>query len=342
MIDKELQLAYVAGALDGDGSFSLMKKIENKNNSPLYFPMIQLANADESLVDLFINNFGGNKRTRLSYHAKNGSVKKVSYQWKLEKRAKCLPFLETVISYLVVKKERAEFLRDFILDNPFKRGSNRLDNSILFLREKSYIKMRQYNDIPCINGELLSIAKRNDNNDKLFWSYLGGLMDTDGSFSLKREKTNTNPKYTPVISLSMTDCKAIYYIMNNFIGGNLIVVKAKTALNGFCYRFSISKRDIAIKFLEQIIPYLRLKQNAAKILLEFCLNSKRTKYCKAGIAKEELEFRQNCYEKIINLNNYGVYKFPLMDLKPLPDNAEGNKAEGNIATVNVASEETTI
>ena len=39
---------------------------------------------------------------------------------------------------------------------------------------------------------------------------------------------------------------------------------------------------------------------------------------------------------------YGVYKFPLIDLKTLPDNAEGNKAEAAKAgTVNVVSEETT-
>ncbi len=41
MKDKEISVAYIAGVLDGDGSFSLIKKHEKKNRSPLYFPMIQ-------------------------------------------------------------------------------------------------------------------------------------------------------------------------------------------------------------------------------------------------------------------------------------------------------------
>jgi len=40
--------------------------------------------------------------------------------------------------------------------------------------------------------------------------------------------------------------------------------------------------------------------------------------------------------------NNGVYKSPLMDLKPLTGNAEGNKAEADVrsGTVNEVSEET--
>lgn len=343
MKDKGIKLAYIAGVLDGDGSFSLIKKREKYSVSPLYFPMIQLSNAYENLIDLFVYQFGGNKRTRLSYKAKNGSIKKVSYQWKLEKAPKCLPFLESIINYLIIKKERAQYLRDFIIDNPFVRGSNRLDNSVLIKREKAYIKMREFNDYPRIDSELFSLAKRKDSTDCDFWAYIAGLMDTDGSFSIKKEKTAKNPKYMPIISLSMVDSRAIYYIMNNFLGGNLITVKAQSTYNGFCYRFIITKKEIAIKFLQNVIAHLYLKHENANILLDFCINSSKTKYCRGGISQQELDFRESCYQNLVKLNNNGVYKFPLMDLKLSAGNAGDNKAQAAKAcSVNVASEETTL
>ena len=79
--------AYIAGVMDGDGSFSFIKR--KMKCSPLYFPMIQLASSDEGLVDMLIGIFGGRKfvRTKLSKFSK-----KVSFSWKLEKRIAVLLF----------------------------------------------------------------------------------------------------------------------------------------------------------------------------------------------------------------------------------------------------------
>ena len=89
-------LAYVAGVMDGDGSFSFIKKVGYK--SPLYFPMIQLTNEKEFLIDFFVERFGGRKfvRTKLSKHSK-----KISYSWKIEKKNQCVPFLEFVNNVLL-------------------------------------------------------------------------------------------------------------------------------------------------------------------------------------------------------------------------------------------------
>lgn len=346
MENREIKLAYIAGALDGDGSFSLIKTKSAAARSPLYYPMIQLANIKYELTSLLYEEFGGSVNTRKSYVAKDGGTRKECYQWKAEKSNQCLPVLEDVIPYLIIKKDRAMYLRDYILDNPFIRGSGSLDNSILIRREKAHIKMRLFNDTPDIKGELLSISKRNTSVSDLFWAYVAGIMDTDGSFSLKRENRKSggskSPVYTASILLSMTDCRAIYHVMNNFIGGNLMVVKSKTTTNGFCYRFSITSRKIAILFLKKCIPFLRLKKEVAIKLLEFCetfkgMNGNRR------LDGNEISLREQYYYYITQLNKYGVYKSPLIDLKPLADNAEGNKAEAAKAcTVNAVSEETTI
>ena len=328
-MNEKIKMAYVAGCLDGDGSFSLIKNVSSGHIAPLYYPMVQLANINKVLIDLLYENFGGHTNTRELYVGTDGGIRKKCHGWKLEKSTKCLPFLEKLIPYLVIKKERAQFLRDFIEENPFVRGSNRLDSETLYMRESSYIKMMGFNQNPCVNGMLLSKGKRADCEDDEFWSYVAGLMDTDGSFSVKKEIRTTggskNPVHTPTILLTMTDCRAIYHLMNNFDGGNLCVVRARTATQGFCYRFSITSRKIAIKFLKKVIPFLFIKKNTAQVLLEFSesflkMNGKK------GLSQEELMVREHYYCKVKALN--GVVKSSLMDLKPLPDNAGGNKAEG--------------
>lgn len=344
MEDREIKLEYIAGALDGDGSFSLIKVTAASARSPLYYPMIQFANTNADIVSRLYEKFGGIVTTRKSYVAKDGRTRKECYQWKLEKSTQCLPVLEEIIPHLIIKKDRAAFLRDYIIANPFVRGSKLLDRSVLMSRERAYIKMRSFNDCPAINGELFSVGKRIDSDCPSFWSYIAGLMDTDGSFSLKREERKSvgsrSPVFTASILLTMTDCRAIYHLMNNFIGGNLMVVKAKTATNGFCYRFSITSRKVALKFLKKCIPYLLVKNNIAIKLLEFCETFKAMNGRKP-LDGNEISLREQYYYYIVQLNKYGVSKSSLMDLKLLPGNAGDNKAEGGNATVNVASEKTT-
>lgn len=277
--------------------------------------MIQLANAHKILVDLFVKHFGGAINERKSYIGKDGSVRKISHQWKLEKAPKCLPFLENIIPYLIIKKERAGFLKNYILDNSFIRGSNQLSDEILHKREAAYIKMRSMNDIPLTHGSVLNRSLRRDVDDNLFWAYVAGLMDTDGSFSLKKENRTSggskSPVYTPTILLTMIDCRAIYYLVNNFVGGNLCEIKAKTAKQGFCYRFSITSRKNAIKFLKKCIPFLYAKKDIAEALLLFCETTKLMNGIN-GVSTDQLVFREQNYSKIKALNT--VVKSSIMDL----------------------------
>lgn len=342
-MNKEIKLAYLAGALDGDGSFSLIKGLSSAAISPLYYPMIQISNVEKEIIDLF-DDFNGNRNLRKSYVGKDGGTRKPSHQWKLEKSTKCLPFLEVIITYLIVKKQRAEFLRDYIIDNPFIRGSRRLDKQTLINRERSYLKMRSFNDNPHTSCELLPISKRGIVNSDLFWSYVAGLMDTDGSFSFKKEIRSSggskSPVYTATILLSMVDCRAIYYIMNNFIGGNAMVIKSSSSTNGFCYRFSITSRKVAKIFLANIIPFIKIKKDIAKKLLDAC-DSFKVSNGRKGVSLEELAIRDKYYSDIVRLNKYGVYKSSLMDLKLLPGDAEDNKAQAvKTGSVNVASGKT--
>ena len=335
-MESELRMAYLAGIIDGDGSLSLIRKQEKDSVSPLYYPCMQLMNLDQGIINMFKSQFGGNVGVKKAYVGSDGCKRREINRWKLEKAPKCYPVLNDLVNYLIIKKDRAQLLLQYIKDNPFKRGQGTLTFDVLQNRHSTYLKMKSLNESKCYEGNIKEKKRRKNTDNQVFWAYLAGLMDTDGSFSIKKEK---NLAYQPVILLSMTDYRGINYIIDNCQYGRIMLVKSKTSNQGFCYRFGIFAKQDVIGFLEKIIPYLTIKKSAANTLLRFC-NEYIPMNGQKGISQDQKELREAFYQILIAINN-GVFKSPLMDLKPLPSNVGGNKAEGSNATVNVVSEETT-
>lgn len=105
MICKEPQLAYLAGIIDGEGTFYLAKHpIQNK-----FFCRIYVVNTDEKLIKWLQENFGG-----LVY--KRNSIKnphwKTKFEWVIDK-CKIDPICHRILPYLVIKKEHAETMIKF-------------------------------------------------------------------------------------------------------------------------------------------------------------------------------------------------------------------------------------
>ena len=330
MEQENIIMAYIAGIMDGDGSFSIIKS--NAGTNPLYYSFVQFVNRRKEIIDLLKNTFGGTIINAKKHICKDGSLGNLVYRWRLRSSDNVKPMLEKVIPFLKIKKERAEFLLEFINNMPFERGKT-MSFEKLAKKERYYLKMINFNDWTSFNNIISSKSAKDITNDDLFWSYIAGLMDTDGSFSIKRQIQNKgthviNPRYLPIISLSMTDAKAINYIRENCSIGKLYIPKNKSCKNGFHYQFGIYTKNESIEFLKRVIPFLKAKQENAKILLEFCLNSQNTKYCKAGISAEELLFREDCYKRLINANKYGVSKSSLIDLEAYSE-SHGDRAEGD-------------
>ena len=304
MRKEEILMAYLAGAMDGDGSFSICKSMQG-DRSPLYYPVIQLSNACEAIIDLFKETFNGKKHVRKPYIAKDGGSRRTNYHWMIQRQPSCLPMLERIIPYLVLKKERAEFLLKFIKDNPYKRGSVRIDQKTLEYRESSYLKMRGMNDERIVTKNLTRHHAKKDNDSETFCSYMAGLIDTDGSFTITKRKNHTNmvsPAYSVLIQLSSVDIKSINHILENFQGGKVHLRKGNNCRTGFCYRYVLTNRENVVRFCKKIKPFLILKKRQAEIMIDFCENKKEIKYCKGGIPESELKFREKCRKEIINLN----------------------------------------
>src|SRR5689334_21168357 len=104
MEEETMNLAYMAGVMDGDGSFSLIRRSSIKGQSPLYYPVIQLANNFRGLIEFFMDKFGGTYAIKKAKVSLDGVHRKDSHQWKLEKSNLCIPFLDKIIPFLVIKQ----------------------------------------------------------------------------------------------------------------------------------------------------------------------------------------------------------------------------------------------
>jgi hypothetical protein len=319
-------MAYLAGVMDGDGSFCITKLGGQKCN-PLYYPLLQCSTW-RTFVHRLKDTFGGTIITGKPHICQDGSEGKALFKWKLRSLNNVKPVLEKLIPYLQIKKDRAQCLLDFINDNPFIRGKELTKESLL-LRERYSLKMIQYNDWTSCSRNVSKKLARVINDDPIIWSYLAGLIDTDGSFCVKKQVQNKgtdvkNPRYVGFIQITMTDMRAINFLRENVPFGRLCIPKNNCTNSGDHFQFSIHKKEECIQFLKLIIPYLYSKKENAEVMLKFCENSQTTKYCKAGIPEEELKFREECHQKIKQLNKYGIYKPTLIDLEA----RRGDRAEG--------------
>lgn len=330
MKTDKIVMSYLAGIMDGDGSFSIGKLSKGSLN-PLYHPLLQCASWRIEFLDLLKETFGGNFVVGKPWICRDGSMGHALTCWKLRSSANCKPALEALIPFLKIKKERAEIVLKFINECPFIRGKT-LSKDEVIKRESLYLKVINYNDWKGCYKNITSQLAQNMSEDPIFWSYVAGLIDTDGSFSVKKQVHNKgthviNARYLPVISISMTDTRAINFIRENCNVGRFYVPKNESTNAKMHYQFGVYTKLECIEFLKRVIPYLRSKKANAEVLLDFCINSKNTLVCIYGVPAEEIAFREQCYQKLCSLNKYGVYKSSLIDSKLLPGDAGDNEGQ---------------
>lgn len=328
----EEKMAYIAGIIDGDGSLSLLRKYEVKAKSPAYYPSIQFSKSRDVLPNFLHEEFGGS----LFSDKRVGKIKQ--YRWRIEKNDNVSVVLNQVSEYMVVKKRQALKLLEFAENCQFKRGVP-LTHDDLITREKYYLFMRELNASRDRIVMLKNTVRTVSTNDNTVWAYIAGLMDTDGSFSIKREKNKTKHMgYSPVISLTLISSAALNFIKMHVAEGRVAVVKVPTTKQGFAYKWNICSRSDCVAVLERILPYLRNKKESAKILLEFC-NGFEAQQGRYLLTQKQIDFRENLYAMLIEAN--GVYKSQLIDLELSADNAGDNKGQAAQAcSLNAVSVET--
>lgn len=327
--EEKMTCAYIAGALDGDGSFSLIKVKAKKN--PLYFPALQLANRSKEMAYLLKNKLGGDVTQTTRQRKSDKANYSTLFRWILRGSDKCKEPLKNILDFLILKKDQAEILLNFIACHPFIRGKTMSQDEVIS-RESFRLKILELNNFREGLNASISQATNALSSDPIVWSYLAGLFDTDGCFCIRKQlksygyQKSVSARYAPNIQLYMTSPKCINFLRKNVPFGKVNISKNKSTTMGFHYAWSIFSKNDATHFLQKIIPYLRVKPERAKILLDFCKYFGATKYCKGGVSPQENEFRENCYLKLRELNKYGVSKPSLIDLEA----GHGDKGEAEM------------
>jgi len=159
---KQTHWAYVAGIMDADGCFMMIKhKRQTKNGtserslafpknldawSYTYLPCIKIGMIEYEAIGFILEemNFG---HMHIDGARKNRPNSKPIYHWYMRNKNECIPFLKGVIPHLRVKRDRAEFLLKFCMHllkfpNPCYKG---LSKEELDYREQTYLRMREFN-----------------------------------------------------------------------------------------------------------------------------------------------------------------------------------------------------
>ena len=123
------------------------------------------------------------------------------------------------------------------------------------------------------------------------WAYIAGYMDADGCFTIASNpnRKTGNQHFCGTSTTSNTDSKIPKMLYETF-GGSLYVETGKRNNKDFT-RWRLTGQTLK-PFLRSIIPFLRMKQERASLLLRF------------------LDYQGKEYERIKNENGFGQRSYP--------------------------------
>lgn len=253
--------AYLAGLIDGDGSVYITRSIRKGNLKDQFRLNVKVVTTDYNTVLFIKERFGGNvSKESILY----------SIRWG-ENNAKRT--LNKISKFLILKQEQARLALSISQTSSSKT-------------ESYYLKMKE------LNHAVERVVENPKMKKRLFWAYLAGLIDSDGSITLKR-----NGKYYH-LHLKITS-KHINFlkVLKSRIGGGCISESNNKSYTWFDIKWDgISAKHI----LDKIIPFLIFRQERATLGLKFQLTISKKK----NKSEELLELRKRYISEMKCLNSY--------------------------------------
>ena len=144
--------AYLAGLIDGEGSFVIQKtaveKIAKscKSKSPKYLAYFCIGMVDKAPLDLIQETIGAGK-----VYEERVPERRSIWRIRFAGRLKLMPFIKELMPYLIVKKKQAELMLDFCekWETTRKEFGQKTVTAPeeLQRREEAYLKMRKLNAV---------------------------------------------------------------------------------------------------------------------------------------------------------------------------------------------------
>jgi hypothetical protein len=119
------------------------------------------------------------------------------------------------------------------------------------------------------------------------WAYIAGLIDGEGTITVKRDKRKQWAIFSPHVRISMTDKEPMMTIKGWLEKAGFHPSELRSQEVDYFYGFQLCRSKEIIDFLEAIIPYLIAKKRHARVLREFCKS--RTENFHKPYTKSELD-----------------------------------------------------
>jgi len=145
-------------------------------------------------------------------------------------------------------------------------------------------------------------------------AWLAGFVDGEGYIGIVRQRKKANRQqsdslvYHPWVIVTNTDTKILEYIQS-------VVLTQKRASLGFTeghkigYQVKITKFGEVIALLEEILPYLKVKSEQAKLLIKYCKTRGGTRIITGRGSRGKTSFgtlEEKIYQKLRVLNKRGI------------------------------------
>jgi hypothetical protein len=127
------------------------------------------------------------------------------------------------------------------------------------------------------------------NSNEIPWPYLAGLIDGEGSIQIYKHRGT----YEYRLKIGNTDLRLMQWLISNVGGKYYTETNRNKDKHKTLHQWRTTGINNTKKVLEEVVPFLVLKQEQAKILL---------KYFEA----ESTKGRELLYLKLIPLNKRGV------------------------------------
>jgi intein/homing endonuclease len=303
---------YMAGIMDSEGSIGM--SISRKSSGYEGFNLsIQLTNTNRRLIDWVVSNFGGAFCTEIKKNSFSPGSK--IFRWSVYGREKQETFLLGVMPYLVIKKKQALLGLDFLR---LGRGDN--DKRRLLWERTKQLNLEEVR-VPDI------ILKPGNNKAS---SYVAGYLDGDGTICGTYHRGLN-------ISITSADFIVVKWLLANFGGKFHVRIRTELKNTKPIYQWFLSGAKNKELFLLRTIPYLLLKKQQAKLLLEILRLRKQDLFGKNLDITKEIDTLNN---RIRELNSDPVRDSATTDTLGVFEKSEIKTQSGLIGDNESALEET--
>jgi len=235
---------YAAGIIDSEGCICISRGHSKEATKAQTGLSIGVGNTDVRLMRWLVENFGGVYKKRPNqrgFSALSGCG--YIYGWSIPPTKRTW-FLTGIKPYLVLKIGQADLVMRYL-----SLGKNwNVTERIQLSEECKRLNHQQIDDFYL--GQFSTSQE--------IASYAAGMMDGDGAFYMGMANLN------PVVGLTSKSLRSIKWFYKHF-GGR---INLPPSGGRPYYGWGLSGRRNKERFLLEILPYLMLKREQAKILLE--------------------------------------------------------------------------